>query len=88
MTLPPAAFCTGTLSPVSMLSFTALLPSVTSPSVGMRSPGRTSTTSPTTKAVTFTSTMLSPSFLWASAGNSCTNSSSACEAPATDFISR
>ena len=42
----PGVFSTGMLSPVSALSSTAELPSSTTPSTGMRPPGRTSTTSP------------------------------------------
>ena len=45
-TLSPSALSTGMLSPVSALSFTALLPSSTMPSTGMFSPGRTTKTSP------------------------------------------
>jgi len=48
MTWSPAVFSTGMLSPVSMLSSTADLPSVTTPSTGIFSPGRTRTWSPTT----------------------------------------
>ena len=47
MTSLPGALSTGRLSPVSMLSSTPPSPSTTSPSSGTRSPGRTSTTSPT-----------------------------------------
>ena len=46
VTLVPAVFCTGTGSPEIMLSSIQLSPSVTSPSTGTRSPGRTSTISP------------------------------------------
>ena len=42
------ALSTGTLSPVSIDSSTALAPASTVPSTGRRSPGRTATTSPTT----------------------------------------
>jgi hypothetical protein len=47
-TLSPAAFSTGTLSPVSIDSSTADWPLSTFPSTGIFSPGRTSTRSPTT----------------------------------------
>ena len=43
----PGGFSTGRLSPVSMDSSTAPPPSSTAPSMGMRSPGRTTTMSPT-----------------------------------------
>ncbi len=42
----PIAFSTGSGSPVSIDSSTALAPSDTSPSTGTLSPGRTATTSP------------------------------------------
>ena len=45
-TASPAALSTGMLSPVSAASFTALLPSSTTPSTGMVSPGRTTKMSP------------------------------------------
>ena len=45
-TLAPEALSTGKLSPVSMDSSTADAPSRTVPSTGMRSPGRTTATSP------------------------------------------
>ena len=56
MTVSPAALSTGRLSPVSMLSSTAVAPSVTTPSTGTFSPGRTRTRSPTTTCSTGTST--------------------------------
>ncbi|CFE47818.1 Uncharacterised protein [Mycobacterium tuberculosis] len=46
-TRSPAVFSTGTDSPVSIDSSTAARPSVTSPSTGIFSPGRTRTRSPT-----------------------------------------
>ncbi len=52
----PATFSTGMLSPVSMDSSTADSPSVTVPSTGMRSPGRTTTTSPGSTSSVFNST--------------------------------
>ena len=45
-TLPPAVLATGIGSPVIIDSSTKLSPSITSPSTGTLSPGRTSTTSP------------------------------------------
>ena len=47
LTAEPGALSTGTDSPVSADSFTALSPSSTTPSTGMLSPGRTTNTSPT-----------------------------------------
>ncbi|MCY1372528.1 hypothetical protein D9M69_597400 [compost metagenome] len=47
-TSEPGVFSTGTGSPLIMDSSMKLLPSTTSPSTGMRSPGRTSITSPAT----------------------------------------
>ena len=47
-TLSPTSLSAGTLSPVSADSFTALLPSITTPSAGMLSPGRTRKISPMT----------------------------------------
>ena len=46
-TVAPGAFSTGRLSPVSIDSSTADAPSTTTPSTGMRSPGRTRSRSPT-----------------------------------------
>ena len=45
-TRSPGALSTGMLSPVSAASFTALMPSTTTPSTGMFSPGRTTKISP------------------------------------------
>ena len=45
-TVSPAALSTGMLSPVRAASFTALTPSMTTPSTGMFSPGRTTNISP------------------------------------------
>ena len=56
MTVSPVVLSTGRLSPVSMLSSTAVAPSVTTPSTGTFSPGRTRTRSPTTTCSTGTST--------------------------------
>ena len=47
ITLSPARLVTGTGSPVSIDSSTALEPSTTTPSTGTFSPGRTRSTSPT-----------------------------------------
>ena len=52
ITASPGAFSTGRLSPVIMLSSTALNPSRTTPSTGIFSPGRTRTRSPTRTAST------------------------------------
>ncbi len=46
MTLAPAAFSTGIDSPVTIDSSTVLVPSVTEPSTGTASPGRTRNRSP------------------------------------------
>ena len=43
---PPLSRITGALSPVMALSSTEAMPSITSPSPGMKSPASTSTTSP------------------------------------------
>ena len=45
-TAAPGALSAGMLSPVSAASLTALVPASTTPSTGMRSPGRTTNTSP------------------------------------------
>ncbi len=55
ITVPPAPFSTGMLSPVIMDSSIAELPSTTTPSTGIFSPGRTTTISPTTTSSTGTS---------------------------------
>ncbi len=54
VTASPARLSTGTGSPVSIDSSTALAPSSTRPSAGMRSPGRTRTTSPARRLPTGT----------------------------------
>ena len=51
----PGPLFTGTLSPVTGLSSTPEVPSLISPSAGMRSPGRTSTVCPTARLVAGTS---------------------------------
>ncbi len=56
ITVAPAVLSTGMLSPVSMLSSTADSPSMTTPSVAIFSPGRTTKMSPTTTSSTGTST--------------------------------
>ena len=55
-TLAPGSFSTGRLSPVRADSSTEEAPSVTTPSTGMRPPGRTTMRSPTTTSSTGTST--------------------------------
>ena len=52
VTASPAATSTGTLSPVTRLMSTADAPSSTTPSVAIRSPGRTTKRSPTWSALT------------------------------------
>lgn len=61
------------LSPVNIDSSTADFPSITRPSLGMRSPGRTRTRSPGSSASTGTGTRSVPSILVASAGLSATS---------------
>ena len=53
---PPSSRATGNGSPVSIDSSTCVCPSVTTPSAGMRSPGRTTSRSPTITSATGTST--------------------------------
>ena len=67
-TRSPTFLSTGMLSPVSMDSFTAELPETTVPSVGMRSPGRTSITSPATRSEDFTLTSTPSLMTLASSG--------------------
>ena len=55
LTLSPSPLSTGTDSPVSADSLTALVPSTTTPSTGMFSPGRTTNRSPTCTCSTGTS---------------------------------
>ena len=55
----PATFSTGIGSPVIIDSSTALRPSITTPSTGTRSPGRTRSVSPTTTRARGTSSSLS-----------------------------
>ncbi|KAF5053511.1 hypothetical protein DSECCO2_397590 [anaerobic digester metagenome] len=56
MTSDPSSLDTGRLSPVMMLSSTDERPSITVPSVGIFSPGRTIITSPTSRSSTAIST--------------------------------
>jgi len=56
MTFAPTVLSTGTLSPVSIDSSTELLPSVTTPSTGILSPGRMRTMSSRTTSEVETST--------------------------------
>ena len=56
VTASPSCLATGRLSPVISDSSTSLLPSNTRPSTGSRSPGRTTTTSPTRTCDAGTST--------------------------------
>ena len=60
VTVSPATFSTGTGSPVSIDSSTALLPSMTVPSIGTLSPGRTRSTSPTFTDASGTVSVLPP----------------------------
>ncbi len=57
-TAEPAAFSTGIDSPVSIDSSMADAPSITSPSTGRRSPGRTMTTSPRSTSLAGTSSSM------------------------------
>ena len=61
VTASPSVFSTGTGSPVSMDSSTALRPSITVPSMGILSPGRTRKMSPTLTSASGTVSVL-PSF--------------------------
>ena len=56
---PPASRMTGADSPVIADSLTEATPSITSPSLGMRSPGSTRTTSPGAKSIAETPSMTS-----------------------------
>ena len=60
MTSSPGPFSTGIDSPVNMASSTAERPSSTTPSTGIFSPGRTTTTSPARTDSTGTSSSTSP----------------------------
>ena len=88
MTLPPVFLATGVDSPVSMASSTELSPATITPSAGTFSPGLIRTLSSTARSPSGTSfTLPSGMSLWASEGMSLASSSSAREAPITDFIS-
>ena len=76
-TRAPAALATGSDSPVSIASSTALSPAITSPSTAIRSPGRTTTTSPCTTASIGSSSSLSPRTTRAVAGCSAASERSA-----------
>jgi len=94
--LPPTTFeCTlfdtGSDSPVSIASLTALSPSITTPSAGSVSPGRTSTWSPTASRTTGTcssSRVGQCGSRVVTAGMSFTSSSTAAPARRRAFISR
>ena len=60
VTASPSVFSTGTGSPVIMLSSTEERPSVTTPSTGTLSPGRTRRMSPERRSSSGTSSSLSP----------------------------
>ena len=88
ITSSPSPFSTGLDSPVSIAWLTVVRPSTMTPSVGTFSPGLTSTRSPAARSLTATSSVEpSARTRWASDGISRTSSSSAREAPITDFIS-
>ncbi len=61
---PPDSRITGADSPVMADSLTEAMPSITSPSDGMRSPGSTSTTSPTLRSSALTSSVTPSRCLW------------------------
>src|SRR2546426_16614 len=88
MTPSPSPFSTSWDSPVSIAWLTLVRPATTSPSVGIFSPGLTSTRSPGRRASSGTSSM-EPSARrrCASAGRSRTSWSRAREAPSTERIS-
>ena len=68
ITLAPTCFSTGMDSPVSIDSSTAEAPSLTTPSVAMRWPGRTTTVSPTITLSAGTSISTPPRTTFAVAG--------------------
>ena len=83
VSLSPAALGTGSGSPVSMDSSTCVLPSATTPSAGMRSPGRTASMSPARSSSTGMSFSLpSQSIKCATSGRS------ACSARMADVVCR
>ena len=75
----PGRFATGIGSPVSIDSSTALAPETISPSTGIRSPGRTTTTSPGWTSSTGTSISAPPRTTRALFGWSCMRRRSAAE---------
>jgi hypothetical protein len=79
ITPSPTLFSTGNDSPVSIDSSTALAPETISPSVGTRSPGRTSTVSPGCTASTGISTSTPPLSTRATSGCSATSARSAAD---------
>ena len=87
ITLSPGFLSTGRDSPVIIASFTALLPSRTTPSAGMLAPGRTRTVSPCLSSLTGTSSIFSPVTRVAVSGTSFANSPSAPCACMIDRIS-
>jgi len=88
MSFAPVSLFTGVDSPVSIASSTELLPATITPSAGTFSPGLMRTLSPTASSPSGTSfTLPSGMSLWASEGISLASSSSALDAPITDFIS-
>ena len=72
-TFDSGAFATGRLSPVSIDSSTVEAPSVTTPSTGIRSPGRIRTKSPTTTSAVATSASCPPRMTRAVRGASVTS---------------
>ena len=84
MTSSPGCLSTGMLSPLSMDSSTLVVPSIISPSTGMRSPGRTRMISPTTSSSTSTCFSL-PSFATTHAVSGASPMSFAMASPVRDF---
>jgi len=87
MTPSPGRFSTGFDSPVSIASLTLVAPSITTPSTGTFSPGRTRTRSPGVSRSTGTSSVPPSLTRCASDGMTLTSSSSALDAPRTERIS-
>jgi hypothetical protein len=87
MTFAPASFSIGIDSPVTIDSSIEVCPSITAPSTGTRSPGRSSTVSPTRTSDTGTRTMLPSRSTFASAGVSSRSVRTASEEPRRAFIS-
>ena len=84
----PSRLVTGTLSPVTMLSSSVLSPSVTVPSTGTFSPGRTTTRSPARTSSTGTSTSWPSRRTRAVRAWSDSSASMAADVPALARISR